>query len=78
MSKLKKSIKYYFYNKIFQSAYCITGCSKYLINKFKLVFPDIDYNKYVILYNGVSNEFINHKIYNRKSKFIFSASRLYQ
>ena len=76
MEKLrKKSIKYYFYNKIFQYAYCITGCSKYLINKFEIVFPHIDSNKYIILYNGVSDEFINHKIYEQKSKFIFSAGR---
>ena len=74
--KLKKtSIKYFYYNKIFESAFCITGCSKYLINKFKLIFPHIDHRKYIILYNGVSNEFINPKIYKQKSKFIFSASR---
>ncbi len=76
MEKLKnKRIKYYFYDNIFQFAYCITGCSKYLIDKFKLIFPHINYNKYAILYNGVSDEFIYHKIYNQKSSFIFAASR---
>ena len=71
----KRSIKYYLYNKLFTSAVNITGCSKYLINKLKNIYPDIDSEKYMYLYNGVNKHFIDQHISKLKNNVIFAAGR---
>ena len=71
----KRSIKYYLYNKLFTSAVNITGCSKYLINKLKNIYPDIDSERCMHLYNGVNKHFIDQHISKLKNNVIFAAGR---
>tara|TARA_B100002052_G_scaffold240511_1_gene224780 strand:- start:721 stop:1485 length:765 start_codon:yes stop_codon:yes gene_type:complete len=76
MGLLKKSsFKYKLYKNLFDSAICITGCSKYLINKFKISFPQIDSGKYLKLLNGVSKDFIFNQLSINKRNYFFSAGR---
>ena len=68
----KRSIKYYLYNKLFTSAVNITGCSKYLINKLKNIYPDIDSERCMHLYNGVSEVFLTKKLkWHQKGRLIY-------
>lgn len=76
LNRLSKiSIRYYFYNKLFSSSICITGCSNYLLNQFKRKFNDIDSDKCYPMYNGVSEIFINQRIINNKKQHITCITR---
>ena len=69
------SLRYYLSSKLLNQAYCITGCSKMLINKCSDIFPSIKRDKYLPLYNGVSENFLNKKIINSKEDYIFCVAR---
>ena len=71
----KKSLRYYLYNKLFKSAVNITGCSKFLVNELQTKFKGRYTNKYLPMYNGVSEVFLTKKLKLRKTDYIFCAAR---
>ena len=71
----RHSLKYYLYLKLFKKSKYIIACSNSLINKAKTLFPEVDNNKWIVLYNGVSTTFLSKKINSTKSDYIFSAMR---
>ena len=62
-------------NQLLKYAYCITGCSQMLINKCHNIFPSIKKAKFLPLYNGVSDIFLNKKIIDFKEDYIFCVDR---
>jgi len=71
----KRSLKYYLYNKLFNSAVSITGCSKFLVTEFKKNFNFIKSNKCFPIYNGVGKEFLTEELTNKKGNYVFCAAR---
>ena len=71
----KKSIRCYFYNKLFYSAEFITGCSQYLLDEFQKIFPQIESEKYFTIHNGVGELYLTQNITENKNNHIFSAAR---
>ena len=71
----KRSLKYYLYNKLFNSAVSITGCSKFLVTEFKKNFNFIKSNKCFPIYNGVGKEFLTEGLTNKKGNYVFCAAR---
>ena len=69
------SLRYYLSNQLLKYAYCITGCSQMLINKCHNIFPSIKKAKFLPLYNGVSDIFLNKKIIEFKEDYIFCVAR---
>jgi len=75
-SLLKKTeLRYKYYNYLFESSTLITGCSKYLINKLKNIFPNINSGKCMHLYNGVNKQFLDQDVLKMKNNSIFAAGR---
>ena len=76
MTGLKnRSLKYFFYKKLFNSAVFITGCSQYLLDGFQETFPQKDFGKCLTLHNGVGESYLNQLLTPRKYNHIFSAAR---
>jgi len=76
MERLNKStLRYFLYKDLFTSSIYITGCSKYLLDKFHNIFPSINRNKCITLLNGVNENFIYQSLNENKSNYIFSAGR---
>ena len=71
----KKSLRYYFYNKLFQSTVCITGCSQYLLNEFQEIFPQKDSEKCFTIHNGVGEHYLTQYLTAKKKDHIFTAAR---
>ena len=71
----KKSLRCYFYNKLFYSAEFITGCSQYLLNEFQKIFPQKDSEKCFTVHNGVGKLYLNQNIKEKKYNHIFTAAR---
>jgi glycosyltransferase involved in cell wall biosynthesis len=71
----KRSIKYYLYNKLFNSAVSITGCSKFLVTELNKSFCFIKSNKCFPLYNGVGKEFLTERMNKNKGNYVFCAAR---
>jgi len=71
----KRSIRYYLYCKLFESADGITGCSKFLINQFQEKFRGINPDKCFVIYNGVGQVFLKKELNNNKEDYVFSAAR---
>ena len=71
----KKSLRCYFYNKLFYSAEFITGCSQYLLNEFQEIFPQKDSGKCFTVHNGVGELYLTQHITANKTNHIFSAAR---
>ena len=76
LSYLKKTeLRYKYYKYLFKSSTLITGCSKYLINKLKNIYPNIDSEICMHLYNGVNKHFIDQHVSKSKNNVIFAAGR---
>ena len=71
----KYSLRYFFYFRLFNESKYIIACSNSLISKAKTLFPEVDNNKWIVLYNGVSTTFLSKKTNSTKSDYIFSAMR---
>jgi glycosyltransferase involved in cell wall biosynthesis len=71
----KKSLRCYFYRKLFYSAEYITGCSQYLLNEFQEIFPQKNSEKCFAVHNGVSELFLSQNIKQNKYNHIFTAAR---
>jgi len=71
----KKSLRCYFYSKLFYSAEFITGCSQYLLNEFQEIFPQKDSEKCFTVHNGVGKLFLSQNIKENKYNHIFTAAR---
>ena len=71
----KKSIRCYFYNKLFYSAEFITGCSQYLLKEFQEIFPQKDSGKCFTVHNGVGELYLTHNVTENKINHIFTAAR---
>jgi len=71
----KKSLRCYFYNKLFYSAEFITGCSQYLLNEFQEIFPQKDSEKCFTVHNGVGKLYLGQNIKENKYNHIFTAAR---
>ena len=71
----KKSLRCYFYNKLFYSAEFITGCSQYLLNEFQEIFPQKDSGKCFTVHNGVGKLYLSQNIKEKKYNHIFTAAR---
>ena len=71
----KKSLRCYFYNKLFYSAKFITGCSQYLLNEFQKIFPQKDSEKCFTVHNGVGKLYLSQNIKEKKYNHIFAAAR---
>jgi glycosyltransferase involved in cell wall biosynthesis len=71
----KKTLRYYFYEKLFYSAEYITGCSKYLLDEFQKIFPQIESGKYFTLHNGVGKLHLTQNVTENKNNHIFTAAR---
>ena len=58
----KRTLRYYFYEKLFYSAEYITGCSKYLLDEFQKIFPQIKSAKYFTIHiNSCSSKTVVYK-----------------
>ena len=71
----KKSLRCYFYNKLFQSTVYITGCSQYLLNEFQEIFPQKDSEKCFTIHNGVGEHYLTQYLTAKKKEHIFTAAR---
>jgi len=71
----KKSLRCYFYNKLFYSAEFITGCSQYLLKEFQEIFPQKDSGKCFTVHNGVGELYLTHNVTENKINHIFTAAR---
>jgi glycosyltransferase involved in cell wall biosynthesis len=71
----KNTLRYYFYEKLFKSAVLITGCSKYLLDEFQKIFPQIESRKHFAIHNGVGELYLNQNVTENKINHIFSAAR---
>ena len=71
----KRTLRYYFYEKLFKSAVLITGCSQYLLNEFQEIFPQKDSEKCFTVHNGVGELFITQNLTSQKKEHIFTAAR---
>jgi glycosyltransferase involved in cell wall biosynthesis len=70
-----RSLRYYFYNKLFYSAEFITGCSQYLLDEFQEIFPQKDSEKCITVHNGVGKLYLSQNIKENKYNHIFTAAR---
>ena len=76
MGSLKKrTLRYYFYEKLFKSTILITGCSKYLLDEFQKIFPQIESGKYFTIHNGVGKLHLTQNVTENKNNHIFTAAR---
>ena len=71
----KRTLRYYFYEKLFYSVEYITGCSKYLLDEFQKIFPQIESGKYFTIHNGVGELYLTQNVTENKNNHIFSAAR---
>ena len=71
----KRTLRYYFYEKLFKSTILITGCSKYLLDEFQKIFPQIESGKYLIIHNGVGELYLTQNVTENKINHIFTAAR---
>ena len=71
----KKTLRYYFYEKLFYSAEYITGCSQYLLNEFQEIFPQNKSEKCFTVHNGVGELYLTQNIKENKYNHIFTATR---
>ena len=71
----KRTLRYYFYEKLFYSAEYITGCSQYLLDEFQKIFPQIESGKYFTIHNGVGKLYLSQNIKENKYNHIFTAAR---
>ena len=71
----KRTLRYYFYEKLFYSAEYITGCSKHLLDEFQKIFPQIESGKYFIIHNGVGELYLAQNVTENKINHIFTAAR---
>ena len=71
----KRTLRYYFYEKLFYSAEYITGCSKYLLDEFQKIFPQIESGKYFTIHNGVGELYLTQNVTENKINHIFTAAR---
>ena len=71
----KKTLRYYFYEKLFYSAEYITGCSQYLLDEFQKIFPQIESGKYFTIHNGVGELYLTQNVTENKINHIFAAAR---
>ena len=71
----KRTLRYYFYEKLFYSAEYITGCSKYLLDEFHEIFPHKDSEKCFTVHNGVGEPYLSQNIKENKYNHIFTAAR---
>jgi len=71
----KKSLRCYFYNKLFYSAEFITGCSQYLLKEFQEIFPQKDSGKCFTVHNGAGELYLTHNVTENKINHIFTAAR---
>ena len=71
----KKTLRRYFYNKLFKSAVFITGCSQYLLNEFQEIFPQKDSEKCLTIHNGVGEHYLTQYLTAKKKDHIFTAAR---
>ena len=71
----KKTLRYYFYEKLFKSAVLITGCSKYLLDEFQEIFPQKDSKKCFTVHNGVGELILTQNLTSQKKEHIFTAAR---
>ena len=72
----KSSVKYSMYKLLFNMAESITGCSKYILNEFHLLFQEIELKKLIPVYNGVSDRMRIQKLNLHKGKYNFTVARL--
>jgi len=71
----KRTLRYYFYEKLFYSAEYITGCSKYLLDEFQEIFPHKDSEKCFTVHNGVGDLYLAQNVTENKINHIFTAAR---
>ena len=71
----KRTLRYYFYEKLFYSAEYITGCSQYLLDEFQKIFPQIESGKYFTIHNGVGKLHLTQNVTENKNNHIFTAAR---
>ena len=71
----KKTLRRHFYNKLFNSAVFITGCSQYLLNEFQEIFPQKDSEKCFTVHNGVGALYLTQLLTENKNNNIFTATR---
>mgnify|MGYP001185290433 CR=1 FL=1 len=71
----RTNLKYFFYQLVFKKSMLIVACSKSLLDMAFRLFPELDYDKCTVVYNGVNNSFFFNKINVLKSDYIFSAMR---
>jgi len=71
----KRTLRYYFYEKLFKSSILITGCSIYLLDEFQKIFPQIESGKYFTIHNGVGKLYLSQNIKENKYNHIFTAAR---
>ena len=71
----RTNLKYLFYQKILKNSKFIIACSKSLLNETFSLFPEIDFNKCKVVYNGVNDSFFHNKANTVKRDYIFSAMR---
>ena len=71
----KRTLRYYFYEKLFYSVEYITGCSKYLLDEFQKIFPQIESGKYFTIHNGVGELYLTQNVTENKINHIFTAAR---
>ena len=71
----KNSLRYYYYNDLFNSALLITACSNYLFNQFQNIFPQKKKKKCLTIYNGVGKSYQMQLLSTIKNDNIFTAAR---
>lgn len=71
----KRTLRYYFYEKLFYSAEYITGCSTYLLDEFQKIFPQMESGKYFTIHNGVGELYLAQNVTENKINHIFTAAR---
>ena len=62
----KKTLRYYFYEKLFYSAEFITGCSQNLLNEFQEIFPQKYSEKCFTVHNGVGDLYLAQNVTENK------------
>ena len=70
-----RSLKRFFYKKLFNSAVFITGCSQYLLNEFQESFRQREDEKCFTIHNGVGEFYLTQLLTPRKNNHIFTAAR---
>ena len=76
MGDLKKmSPRLYFYNRLFKLSAYLTGCSQFLIDKFKEILSQRESQKCFTIHNGVGESFLTQLPIKTKKDSILTAAR---